>query len=321
MEHFIQSTLVPEAELNTSYEPFSREPEYIELNQLFIETFPLERVERILDLACGTGTMIDLLLSRIKRLQIQVDKSAEHCLPKVVGLDLSRESLLLGQEHLAGLGFLTPPAPTILENPEKRADSVFLIEGTADCLPIADKTMDFVMIGNAIHMIANQEALFSEIARVLRPGGYFAFNTSFYAGTYVPGTEHVYIRWVQEALNYILKQDAALRASGQSGINRKRGQAARAFSVPWLSKADYAEQLARYGLTVKMESDRTVMLNQRCFETIGSYAGLAKVLLSGYPVKLACEALAQASGETLAAVAMPEVPRYWLEMIAQKTGE
>ena len=60
------------------------------------------------------------------------------------------------------------------------------------------------------------------------------------------------------------------------------------------------------------------MLNQRCFETIGAYAGLAKVLLSGYPVKLACEALEKASAPTLVVIGMDEVPRFWLEMVVQK---
>lgn len=308
---------VQEDAIDTSYEPFSREPEYIELNRVFIETFPLQRVERILDLACGTTTMTDLLLARIKAMKTESNDFSP--LPTCIGLDLSRESLLLGQEHLANLGYLTPPqAASTTGTPT--TDTVFLIEGTADCLPIASESMDFVMIGNAIHMVTNFDALLQEVARVLKPGGHFAFNTSFYAGTYVPGTEHVYIRWVQEALNYILQRDAELRASGQPGISRKRGQAARAFSVPWFSTADYTERMARYGLVTQSQYDRTVLLNQRCFETIGSYAGLAKVLLSGYPVKLACEALAEASGITLAAVEMPEVPRYWLEMIAQKTS-
>ncbi|MDY7012017.1 MAG: class I SAM-dependent methyltransferase [Cyanobacteriota bacterium] len=305
-----------EVEINTSYEPFSQEPEYIEANRLFIETLPLEGTRRILDLACGTGTMTEGLLKQCQKLQGNRTNSSLESLPKVVGVDLSRESLLLGQEHLAQLGFLVPPTPSTTAG-----GAVILVEGTADCLPIADRSVDFVMMGNAIHMVSDRQALFGEVARVLQPGGYFAFNTSFYAGTYVPGTEHIYMRWMQEAIAYIQKCNSERKAAGLPAIARQRGQAARAFSSPWLSADDYTRELGGCGLQVQTQNERTVMLTQRSFETIGAYTGLAKVLLSGYPVKFASEALVKAAEPTLVAVEMPEVPRYWLEMVFQKTTD
>ena len=323
---YLTPTISPADEnVDTSYEPFSREPEYIEANRLFIETLPLKPSMQILDMACGTGTMTDLILNQFQKGEVQWQGAAvagaTDDFPRVIGIDLSRESLRLGQQHLAGLGFLSLPNATEPSLKWQSANTVFLVEGTADCLPVADQSMDLAIIGNAIHMVQDQKQLFSEVARVLRPGGYFAFNTSFYAGTYVSGTEHGYLRWVQEALNYIRKRDAEMRAAGLPGVKRKRGQAGRAFSVPWLSIEDYTQAMASHGLITRQYSQRTVMLNQRCFETIGSYAGLAKVLLSGYPVTLACEALEKASGATLDAVQMTEVPRYWLEMVAQKAQD
>ena len=50
---------------NTSYEPFSLEPVYIEANRAFVEGQSLDGVQRILDLACGTGTTAELLLGRM----------------------------------------------------------------------------------------------------------------------------------------------------------------------------------------------------------------------------------------------------------------
>jgi hypothetical protein len=60
------------------------------------------------------------------------------------------------------------------------------------------------------------------------------------------------------------------------------------------------------------------MMNQRCFETIGAYAGLASVLFSGYPVELASEALQVMAGPALKAVGVEAVPRLYLEMTAIK---
>lgn len=302
------SLSIDETNVDTSYEPFSREPEYIEANRLFIEMLPLGQVQRVLDIACGTGTMTELLLKQC----LSNAFGEKTALPQVVGVDISRESLLLGKADLTEMGFFKPLEPN-------QSGVVVLVEGTADCLPIATASVDLVMIGNAIHMVANREALFSEIRRVLRPGGYFAFNTSFYAGTYVPGTEHIYMRWVQEAIAYLQRRNAELKAAGLPGIVRKRGQAAPAFSTYWLSALEYAQEMAAHHLIVQSQNERTVMLTQRSFETIGSYAGLGKVLLSGYPVQLACDALFHAAGPTLAAVEMTEVPRFWLEMVAQKS--
>ncbi|MCD8489379.1 MAG: class I SAM-dependent methyltransferase [Desertifilum sp.] len=296
-----------EIDIDTSYEPFSREPEYIEANRLLIEQLPLQSVQGVLDLACGTGTMTELLLKRCL-----AENRGQ--LPQVVGVDLSRESLLWGQADLTEMGFFQPLTP-------HQSGSVILVEGTADCLPIATHSIDLAMMGNAIHMVANREALFSEIARVLRPGGYFAFNTSFYAGTYVPGTEPIYRRWVQEAIAYLQRRNAELKAAGLPGIVRQRGQGAPAFSTHWLSTLEYTQEMAAHNLNVQWQNERTVMLTQRSFETIGSYAGLGKVLLSGYPVKLACEALFYAAAPTLAAEGLTEVPRYWLEMVAQKSRD
>jgi ubiquinone/menaquinone biosynthesis C-methylase UbiE len=309
---------VEREDIDMSYEPFSREPEYIEANRAFIRALGLTRHMQILDLACGTATMTDLMLENLfapdgwdvlpGRGQLDVNGL------RVVGLDLSRESLLLGQEHLAALGFLVRQKD--LREPHEAVHLVDLLKGTAESLPIADDSCDLVIMGNAIQLVGNRDALFSEVKRVLRPGGSFAFNTSFYAGTYCEGTEHVYLRWVQEASAYLARRSAELKAAGLPTIKRERGKTARAFSRPWLSSADYAREMEKHGLRVQNIHERTVMLNQRCFETIGAYAGLAKVLLSGYPVRLACEALEYAAGPTLEITGMPSVPRFWLEMVA-----
>lgn len=297
------SNILNEDQIDTSYEPFSREPEYIEANRAFVASLPVGPAPRVLDLACGTLSMTDQLLEELEARQ----SDAAPGTPRVFGLDLSRESLALGRQFIA-----EKRSPAIL-------DQVFLVEGTATSLPFPAEHFDAVMMGNAIQLVPDLDAMLREVHRVLRTGGIFAFNTSFYAGTYCPGTEHVYIRWVQESLDYVLRRDRELRAQGQPGIKRHRGTAGKAFSKPWLSADDYARGVEAAGLRVTATHERTVILKQSSFEKIGAYAGLAKVLLSGYPVKLACEAMERAAGPTLQAVGMVEVPRYWLEMTATKS--
>lgn len=309
-----------EEEIDTSYEPFSREPQYIEANRAFVRGLGIQRDMQILDVACGTATMTDLMLEAAFAPTGWNGATPAQRLGdarmRIVGLDVSLESLRLGEEHLARLGFLKSPD---FPSPPGAVDIVDIREGSAESLSLEDASVDFAIMGNAIQLV-DRAKLFRELARVLKPGARFAFNTSFYAGTYTPGTEHVYIRWMQEALEVLRRKDMDLRAQGGTGIKRKRGQGGPAFSKTWWSAQEYANQAAEFGFTVETTHERTVMLNQRCFETIGAYNGLARVLLSGYPVKLASDALERAAGPTLEAVGMQEVPRYWLEMIVRKPG-
>lgn len=300
--------------LDTSYEPFSREPEYRDANRAFVETLGIGREMRILDLACGTGTMSDIILAAIAAL----DRGAKGGLggPRIVCVDLSRQSLEIARTELPAAAF----RHLADDSAAKDGPHIVLVQGNAEAIPVADDSCDLVVMGNAIQLVPHLDLLLSEVRRTLSRGGRFAFNTSFYAGTYCAGTEHVYLRWVQTASTYIARQDDALKAAGLPGVSRRRGVAGRAFSHRWLSSIEYAERMERQGFRVQFVNERVVLLNQRCFETIGAYAGLAKVLLSGYPEKLACEALQYAAGPTLESVGLNSVPRFWLEMVGVRAG-
>lgn len=286
-------------EVNMTYEPFSQEPEYIEANRAFMQTIDLGSAKRVLDLACGTGTMTDLLLA--------ISPDAE-----ITGLDIDRGALVLAEAHFRERD-LRPPSP----DPGK--PKIFFAQCTADVLPLRPGHYDAVIMGNSIHMLPDAEKLLAEIHRTLRPGGIFAFNSSFYAGTIPRGTEKFHHEWLKQALHYLMRMDAELRNQGKAGIPRKRGTARPAFSNPWPSAEEWIGRLNRCGFEVTGRNERTVLMDKRCFETIGAYAGLAAVLFSGYPVRLASEALQETVGLTLALVGMEVVPRNWLEMVAVKT--
>jgi ubiquinone/menaquinone biosynthesis C-methylase UbiE len=277
-----------EVRIDTSYEPFSREPEYVEANRGFIECLGIGDQDRVLDLACGTGTLSDLIY-------------AESAGVAICGLDLSRESLLLARQHFA-----------------ERDDRPRLVEGSADRLPFPDRVFDAVVMGNSIHNLPDAPALVAEIRRVLRPGGLFGFNTSFYAGTFPPGTERFYREWLARALAAIGERHRAERAAGGEGIPRCRGSVAPAFSRRWRSPDDWAALLRDAGFEVMLVNERPVVMTRRSFETVGAYTGLARVLLSGYPPEIAAEALMEQAGPALAAVGQSAIDRLWLEVGATR---
>ena len=269
---------------------------------------------RILDLACGTGTMSDIILETIAARDGCTPAPRDG--PRIVGVDLSWESLRIARTELPASAFRHFGDVSSAED----GPHIVLVQANAEAIPVVDGGCDLVVMGNAIQLVKQLDLLLSEVRRILRRGGRFAFNTSFYAGTYCEGTEHVYLRWVQNASTYIARQNVAWNAAGLPTVSRRRGRAGRAFSHRWLARDEYADRMVRHGLNVNFMNERIVPLNQRCFETIGAYAGLAKVLLSGYPEKLACEALQYAAGPTFDSLGLRSIPRFWLELVGVSEG-
>jgi len=99
---------------------------------------------------------------------------------------------------------------------------------------------------------------------------------------------------------------------------RRKGLTRPAFSRPWLSREQYERILSRNGFTIHCAAEREVLLTAQSFQAIGSYAGLASVLLSGYPTDLACEALEKSAGRALASFEMDAIPRNWIEFVATR---
>ena len=273
---------MPRQVLDPSFEPFSREPEYIEVNRGLTQGLPIATARTVVDLACGTGALTALVLEELDRARRDGEAQVSARIVQVIGVDLSAEALGLARQHL--------------KDAAPGGEQAALLRTSCDRLPLADDTIDAALMGNAIQLFDDKDRLLKEVRRVLRIGGSFAFNTSFYAGAYLPGTQGFYLTWVQEALRYVSGKDSELRRQGKPGIRRRKGLVPRAFSNPWLSPAEYEELLRRNGFEVTRSAVRVVTLTRHSLQAIGGYAGLATVLLSGYPSELACEALQRAAG-------------------------
>jgi SAM-dependent methyltransferase len=103
----------------------------------------LQPGERALDVGSGAGTD-----SLVAALQVGPDGSA-------TGIDMTREMLEKARAGAAALG---------LEN-------VTFVEGEAERLPFSDASFDVVISNGVIDLIPDKDAVFSELHRVLAPGG------------------------------------------------------------------------------------------------------------------------------------------------------
>ena len=103
----------------------------------------LEPGERVLDLGCGAGT--DSLVAA------QMVGEQGH----VTGIDMTPQMLAKARAAAAELG----------------ATNVEFVEGEAERLPFADESFDVVLSNGVIDLIPDKDAVFSELHRVLAPGG------------------------------------------------------------------------------------------------------------------------------------------------------
>jgi len=103
----------------------------------------LERGEVVLDLGSGAGT--DSLVAA------QMVGPQGH----VTGLDMTPEMLAKAQAAAA----------------EMEAANVEFVEGEVEVLPFGDESFDVVISNGVIDLVPDKDAVFSEINRVLRPGG------------------------------------------------------------------------------------------------------------------------------------------------------
>jgi ubiquinone/menaquinone biosynthesis C-methylase UbiE len=109
---------------------------------------------RHLEVACGTGTLLDLVLRWRKWKQLPA--------VQVVGIDYA-ESMLAG----AIKRFAKEPR-------------VELHHADAAALPFPDASFDTASIANSLHCLPDVEGALADIQRVLKPGGTLAANVLLY---------------------------------------------------------------------------------------------------------------------------------------------
>ena len=102
---------------------------------------PLDGDETVLDAGCGTGRVTELLLARVPR-------------GRVVALDASAAMLERARGRLARFGDQVSYVQADLERP----------------LPIAEP-VDAILSTATFHWVLDHDALFANLAAVLRPGG------------------------------------------------------------------------------------------------------------------------------------------------------
>ncbi|QFS84153.1 Demethylrebeccamycin-D-glucose O-methyltransferase [Roseivivax sp. THAF40] len=292
---------------DTSYETYAEDENYIAVNREMVGSLDLSGITRVADLACGTGLLSRLLIGRKPELAI-------------CGIDLDPVQVGLATKGLSADGVtLHPSLEALRAAAEAGQGGAYLSEASAMELPFADDEIDLVIIGNAIHMMPDRDAFLAEVARVLRPGGTFVFNSVFYTGTFVEGTEAVFTEMMKEAVIAMNEINAARRAAGEKPVPRKRGTVARAFrQTDWLSEEGWCDATRAAGFEIESSGQSAMPITKDGLAAIGGYGGLAEVLMSGYPTDIASQCMQDGVHRAFQNLAIDEVPRNWLQVVATR---
>jgi SAM-dependent methyltransferase len=128
----------------------ANEPEFycLRLYEHTVRETPLEGRD-VLEVSCGRGGGANFVSRTFK----------PH---RYVGVDLSQENVKLARERAA-------------------RDGLTFAIGNAERLDLADDSFDVVINIEASHLYDNRGRFFAEVARVLKPGGYFCYTDGCWA--------------------------------------------------------------------------------------------------------------------------------------------
>jgi ubiquinone/menaquinone biosynthesis C-methylase UbiE len=269
-----------------TFDPFAKEPAYIHVNEKLIDRVMKHlsgaRTIRLLELAAGTGLPSALMYQSARETGVKLTATL---------LDLDLPALYQAK----------------IEVGEDNANYIF---GSADILPFGSQSYDAVFFANGLHLLdgeAKRNAL-SESHRVLKPGGLFAMNTTFYDGAYPEESKPFYGRWIRRSIVEI----------NQRLPHRDKGEKVQA--MEFLTADDYRNLLNTAGFEIVESRERRVMLSQAAVRAISSYKDFAMGALHAteQDAEEAAKALQATVKQTFHDLQMRYLPRTWLEIVAVK---
>ncbi|MCH8827090.1 MAG: L-histidine N(alpha)-methyltransferase [Chloroflexi bacterium] len=263
-----------------SFSKFSRNDFYEKLNSHLVEMAELDSGQRIVDLACGTGGVTKLILDHLRDARDFV----------VIAVDHSASALKQAMEELKG---------------SKDAAVQFVQSQVEQLSESLKESVDTIVFCNAIHYIPDKDALVKDISKSLKPGGKFAFNTSFFEGSHPPETLHYYRKWMFKAMR-ILRREYGLSPSREKKVESRKH----------LTPEQYKDLLETHGLKIVKQEIETVDVPIDGWLDISAFEDFVTGVMPGVPLDKASASLQEAVRQTFEEMKLTYVSRSWLGVVA-----
>ena len=262
-----------------TFKAFSEHDFYRDVNCTLVDQAHLERGWTVVDVACGSGLVTEMTLEQVRGARDAM----------VIGLDMSATALRDAREKLAGA------KEAVVEFVQARAEEMS---------QKVKKAADAVVFCNGIHYIEDKRRLLKEVYRTLRPGGIFAFNTSFFLGALPPETQKFYRRWMMKSVRK-LKEEHHLKPKRDKVESRHH-----------LTASDYRDLLESEGFEVRSEELVLTPISEAGWADLSRFSDFIAGALPGIELKTASEVLVSALSETCVELGIATTPRNWLTVIA-----
>jgi ubiquinone/menaquinone biosynthesis C-methylase UbiE len=277
-----------------SFDPFAQHPFYTQMNHSLVQR-ALARLDaarphgasvRVVDLASGTGAVTQLIVDELARLERPAT---------VLGIEPAGEALAIARQRLLGR-------------------PVQFVQGDADQLAHVATDADMVFLCNALHLMPDKPDVVRKIASVLAPGGFLACNSTFFTGAQTPESERFTHRWIRRAFGWLRQHHP-----DQHPTHRGQGAGAGAgAALTWLSAEEYVTLLEAHGFQLVERRLELALLPVQAVQDIGRYRLFIAGALPGIPIPIGAEALTWAAAAAAGELAITEVPRIWLQLLAQR---
>ena len=265
-----------------SFKQFAKGQFYVNVNSHLVDEVGLKPGQKIVDLACGSGLVTRMIAEKVAGAKGSI----------VIGLDASSVAIKEAMAHISSVKDIA--VQFIQSRIEQFSESV-------------KESVDAVLLCNAIHYITDKDDLITQVRKRLKPGGIFAFNTSFYSGSHPPSTEDFYRKWMFKALRIL-----------RSKYNLKPIRTEKAQSRLTLSEDQYASLIHKNGLRVLKKKVNLVNVPLQGWIDISTFEDFIQGIMPGVSLDKASASLTQGAREAFDELKISFVPRNWLEVIAIK---
>jgi ubiquinone/menaquinone biosynthesis C-methylase UbiE len=265
-----------------SYSKFAQNQFYGDLNARLVDMAELGSGQRVIDLACGTGSVTALIAEGLRDAKESV----------IIAIDQSAVALKQAMENLK----------------DARNSAIQFVQSHVEHISDAVKeNVDAVFFCNAIHYIPDKDALLEDISNTLKPGGKFVFNTSFYEGGHPEQTLLFYRKWMFKAVR-ILRRDYGLSLVKAEKVEARKH----------LTADQYSELLGNHGLVIVKQKIDIVQVPIDGWLDISDFEDFIIGAMPGVALEPASASLKKGVHETFKEMNLTYVDRNWLDVVAQK---